>query len=118
MLGVVGGPGDQALGAESGHVPGRKRLDFCEHFRPQLLPDRHCHNGSELARRNGGRRLEHRYRGHCRAQPEDRRCVARDDAIVNDGGVNGGQQQDARGLHQLEDNDGGDPDRMAGQQRG
>ena len=98
LLGVVGCPGDEALGAEGRHFLGRKRLDLCEDLRPQLLADVMATDGAEIAGGHGGHRLDGRHAGHPDAQLKISGVSPADDAVIDDGGVHGGQEQVAGGL--------------------
>ncbi|MET3721512.1 hypothetical protein ABIB27_003385 [Arthrobacter sp. UYEF21] len=94
------------MGTKASHVLERKRLDLGKYLLPQLVAKRHSHHGAEVAGTNGRHRLDRSRQSHIRAQPEDRRSIPGDDAVVDDGSVDSGQQQDAHCLHQLEDGDG------------
>ena len=109
LLGVVGGPGDEALRARTPatswedsdwilpKISGRS-------WRPSFMATTAPRYPAAMAAAAWTAAM----RGHDRAEPENHRGVAGDDAVVDDGGVDGGQQEVARGLDQLQEDDGRD----------
>ena len=103
---IVRGPGDKARGSEDPDLLRGHGLHFGEQFGPQLPSDLHGHRGAQVAGGNGRHYLNRCNPGHPRTEKGDHGGVAGHDPVVDDGRVQGRQQQVRRGLHQLQEDDG------------
>ena len=113
---VVGGPGDEAGRTENADLLGGEGLHLREKFLPQLAANLHGDDGAQISGRDGRDHLNGGDAGHPAAEMEDFPFVPADDAVVDDRGVQGGQEQVGSGLHELEHNDGQHAPLMRGQQ--
>ena len=113
---VVGGPVDEAGRTEDADLLGGEGLHLGEQFPAQLAAQRHGDDGAQVSGRDGRDHLNGSDSGHPAAEMEDLPRVAADDAVVDDRGIEGGQQQVGGGLHKLEHNDGQHAPLVRGQQ--
>ena len=113
---VVGGPRDEAGRAESADFLGRHGLHFGEQLLAQLPAQFHGRYGAQVAGSDGGHDLHQGDRGHPGTQVHDRGDLPADDAVIDDGRVQGGEEEGGGGLYQLQENDGQHRSFVGGQQ--
>ena len=100
---VVGGAGQQRRRSEAGGLGLGKRDDVAEHSRAQIAAEPHAGAGTEVHRADRDDSLQGGHRQHHQAKPEDQCCVARRDAVIDDGRVDGRQVERGQRTEGLQD---------------
>ena len=96
LLDVVGGAGDEGRGAEPPYLAGREGLHLVEERGPEVMSETCRGPRAVVDGADAGRDLNEGGAHHDGAQAKDTAVVSRDDAIVDDGGVEGRQKRTAQ----------------------